>query len=327
MKQIFIGSNEAGQRLDKMLLKYFRFAPKSFVYKMLRKKNITRNGRKCDGSEMLHTGDEIKLFLSDETIDKFTGSMHIVKTVHPRIVYEDSQVLVINKPAGVLSQKAQENDISLVEQIISYLLDTGQLTKGQLRTFRPSVCNRLDRNTTGLVVAGKTLPALQALSKLFHDRGVRKFYRCIVRGEITEPSGIKGFLVKDASSNRVTVTEKLPAEDPKSAQPIHTAYKPLAANGELTLLEVELLTGRAHQIRAHLASIGHPVIGDYKYGDPETNQKYFLAYTLKTQMLHSYRLEFPELTGTLAEISGQVIVAKEPRIFKEICEHEGLRKD
>lgn len=325
MKQIFIGSNEADQRLDKMLLKYFRFAPKSFVYKMLRKKNITRNGRKCDGSEMLHAGDEIKLFLSDETIDKFTGSMHIVKTVHPRIVYEDSQVLVINKPVGVLSQKAQENDISLVEQIISYLIDTEQLTKAQLRTFRPSVCNRLDRNTTGLVVAGKTLPALQALSKLFHDRGVKKFYRCIVRGRITEPALIKGFLLKDETTNQVTVTEKLPTDNPQSAQPIHTAYKPLATNDELTLLEVELLTGRTHQIRAHLAAIGHPIIGDYKYGDPETNQKYFLAYTLKTQMLHSCRLEFPQLTGTLAEISNQVITAREPRIFKEICEREGLK--
>ncbi len=325
MKQIFIGSNEAGQRLDKMLLKYFKNAPKSFIYKMMRKKNITRNGRKVDGSEMLYVGDEIKFFMSDETISRFTGDVTIVQAVHPRIVYEDSQILIMNKPAGVLSQKAKDSDVSLVEQLISYLVDTEQLTKEDLRTFRPSVCNRLDRNTTGLVAAGKTLPALQELSRLFHDRSVKKYYQCIVAGEMKESATIKGYLKKDHTANKVVVTDVLDESEEKGeTQYIETEYTPLSTNGSLTLLEVHLVTGRPHQIRAHLASIGHSIIGDYKYGDAGINEWAFHNYNVKYQMLHSCRLEFPELTGTLSECSGKVIEAKEPRQFKEICVNEGL---
>lgn len=324
MKQIFIGTNEAGQRLDKMLFKYFKNAPKSFVYKMLRKKNITRNGKKADGSEFLYPGDELKFFLSDETIDKFTGKVTVVHAQHPRIVYETNQVLVLNKPAGTLSQKAKEGDVSLVEQVISYLLDTNQLTKEDLKTFHPSVCNRLDRNTTGLVVAGKTLPALQELSKLFHDRKVKKFYRCIVKGKVTESCDIKGYLVKDEKTNTVSVSKELPKVHQEAAVPIETCYMPIASNNEYTLLEVHLITGRTHQIRAHLASIGHPIIGDHKYGQMEVNKAFFNKYGLKNQLLHSYRLEFPTLSGVLEECSNEVIIAKEPRQFKEICANEGI---
>lgn len=324
MKQIFIGTNEAGQRLDKMLFKYFKNAPKSFIYKMLRKKNITRNGKKADGSEFLYPGDELKFFLSDETIDKFTGKVSVVQAQHPRIVYETDQVLVLNKPAGTLSQKAKEEDVSLVEQVISYLLDTNQLKKEDLKTFHPSVCNRLDRNTTGLVVAGKTLPALQELSKLFHDRKVKKFYRCIVKGKVTESCDIKGYLVKDEKTNTVVVSKELPKVHQEAAVPIETCYTPIASNKEYTLLEVHLITGRTHQIRAHLASIGHPIIGDHKYGQMEVNKAFFNKYGLKNQLLHSYRLEFPTLTGVLEECSNEVIVAKEPRQFKEICTNEGI---
>lgn len=324
MKQIFIGTNEAGQRLDKMLFKYFKNAPKSFVYKMLRKKNITRNGKKADGSEFLHPGDELKFFLSDETIDKFTGKVSVVQAQHPRIVYENENVLVLNKPAGTLSQKAKEGDVSLVEQVISYLLDTNQLTKEDLKTFHPSVCNRLDRNTTGLVVAGKTLPALQELSKLFHDRKVKKFYRCIVKGEVTVSCDIKGYLVKDEKTNKVSITKEFPKQDKENVVPIETEYTPICTNGELTLLEVHLITGRTHQIRAHLASIGHPIIGDHKYGEEETNKYFFHNYGLKYQLLHSYRLEFPKLSGVLEPCSNEVVIAKEPRQFKEICTKEGL---
>lgn len=329
MRQIFIGSNEAEQRLDKMLFKYFRYAPKSFIYKMLRKKNITRNGKKADGSEMLHVGDELKLFLSDETIDKFTGTVTIRQAAHPRVVYEDDAVVIMNKPAGLLSQKAKEEDVSLVEQLIAYLVDSGQMTTEQLKTFHPSLVNRLDRNTTGLVVAGKTLPALQALSKLFHDRTVNKYYHCIVKGTMTGAQTIHGYLVKDPSTNQVHITKEKP-ESVSDAAPIVTEYRPLGTGGEdpvigpMTYVEVHLITGRPHQIRAHLASIGHPIAGDSKYGDNALNEQLFRRYGVKYQLLHSCRIEFPKLCDPLSGISNQTITAKDPRQMREICEREHL---
>lgn len=320
MRQLFINTNQAGQRLDKMLLKYFNQAPKSFIYKMMRKKNITRNGKKVDGSELLHVGDEIKLFLSDETIAKFTGTVYVPNTPHPRVVYEDANVIIMDKPVGTLSQKAKEEDISMVEMLISYLLDTNKITKEELKTFKPSVCNRLDRNTSGLVIAGKTLVGLQELSKMLHDRTIKKYYRCIVDGVITDTQIIRGYLKKDDETNKVTIYDT----HEKDTQPIYTEYRPISNNGTHTLLEVHLITGRTHQIRAHLASIGHPIAGDHKYGVQRVNEYFFRKYSLKYQLLHAYRLEFPHVEGALSDISEQVIVAKPPRQLKEICAKEGL---
>lgn len=151
MRSIMVNKNEAGQRLDKLLAKYLNLAGKGFLYKMMRKKNIVLNGKKCDGSEKLAEGDEIKLFLADETIEKFSEvKVQKVKKTKLHIIYEDDHVVLINKPSGMLSQKAKEQDESLVEYLIDHLLDSGKLTKEDLRSFRPSVCNRLDRNTSGL---------------------------------------------------------------------------------------------------------------------------------------------------------------------------------
>ena len=182
MRLLTVGTNEAGQRLDKLLAKYLNQAGKGFLYKMLRKKNITLNGKKCDGSERLKEGDEIRLFLADETIEKFSGSREPLSPTASKqpagpplsIVYEDDHILLLNKPVGILSQKAKETDISMVEMVISYLLDSGQLREEELKTFRPSVCNRLDRNTSGLIAAGKTLAGLQMLSHVLKDRTIQK---------------------------------------------------------------------------------------------------------------------------------------------------------
>ena len=186
MKEFTINANEAGQRFDKYLGKLLREAPKSFCYKMLRKKNITLNGGKATGAEKLNTGDRIKLFLSDETFDKFAGADTKPARAHHvlDIVYEDDNILLINKPVGMLSQPADGKEPSLVEFLTGYLLETGAVTEESLHTFRPSVCNRLDRNTSGIVAAGKSLAGLQELSLLFHDRGLHKFYRCLVQGSI-----------------------------------------------------------------------------------------------------------------------------------------------
>ena len=203
MREVIISEREEGQRLDRYLEKYMPDAPKSFFYKMMRKKNIVLNGKKCDGSEKLAEGDEIKLFLADETIEKFSEvKVQKVKKTKLHIIYEDEHVVLINKPSGMLSQKAKEQDESLVEYLIDYLLDSGKLTKEDLRSFRPSVCNRLDRNTSGLVAAGCSLAGLQKLSAMFKDRSLHKYYLCVVSGSVKEKKRIEGFLKKDEKTNR-----------------------------------------------------------------------------------------------------------------------------
>ena len=260
MKEIRIGENESGQRLDKFLLKYMNRAPKSFLYKMMRKKNITLNGKKAQGNEQLKKGDTVKLFLSEETIGKFSEKQDYAGNAEAEldILYEDKHTIFINKPVGMLSQKAGQKDVSLVEHLIAYLLKTGQIRPDELASFRPSVCNRLDRNTSGIVAAGKTLAALQELSRMFRERTIRKYYLCLVAGTVTEKRRISGWLSKDEKTNKVAVRSTPDGE----SVPIETEYRPVRSRDETTLLEVHLITGKTHQIRAHLASEGHPIIGD-----------------------------------------------------------------
>lgn len=328
MRELCIGSNEAGQRLDKFLGKYLDKAPKGFLYKMLRKKNITLNGKKASGNEMLSYGDTVKLFLSDDTISKFSQSrttdsylpVHRDSGTELDILYEDRHTIFINKPAGMLSQKAAPGDVSLVEHLIAYLLESGQVREEELRTFRPSVCNRLDRNTSGIVAAGKTLPALRELSEMFRERSLRKYYLCLVKGAVREGCRIKGYLTKDRKKNTVSIQK----EKAKDSSMIETEYRPISFGDGVTLLEVRLITGKTHQIRAHLASEGHPVIGDYKYGDRAFNERLKSQYGLSSQMLHSCRLCVPECDGALSGISGREITAPLPSLFRKICADKGV---
>ena len=326
MRQLSVGPNEAGQRLDKLLAKYLNQAPKSFFYKMMRKKNITLNGKKCEGSERLKEGDEIRLFLSEETIEGFSAPSPKAPVPSERsrkkpdtkplsIIYEDSHILLINKPSGMLSQKAKDTDVSLVERIIDYLLESGQMTQEQLRTFRPSVCNRLDRNTSGLIAAGKSLAGLQILSEAFRDRSLHKYYQCMVAGRVTDSQKIEGFLKKDSKTNQVTITKTAVPD----SLPIATEYVPLWSDGRYTLLQVTLLTGRTHQIRAHLASIGHPIVGDMKYGKKEVNDRARKEYGITSQMLHSWKLVMPEqMAEPLSYLSGKTFTAQLPPEFFRI---------
>jgi RluA family pseudouridine synthase len=322
MKEFQIRDNEAGQRFDKYLSKLLRNAPKSFFYKMLRKKNITLNGKKATGNEKLEAGDQVKLFLSDETFDKFSQQDKAARAVTTLdVLYEDADVLLINKPAGMLSQPDDTKEPSMVEYVIGYLLEKGELTEEDLRTFRPSVCNRLDKNTSGIIAAGKSLAGLQELSELFHDRTVHKEYLCIVKGVLREKKHIKGYLYKDAKQNKVAIYK----QKQKEAQPIETVYEPLEDNGEVTLLKVGLITGRTHQIRAHLASEGHPLAGDTKYGQDAFNRRYREKYQLKHQLLHAFRLSFPDgMEGRLSDLSGKCFRAPLPAQFERIIKEEKL---
>ena len=325
MQELHVTANEAGQRLDKLLAKFLNQAPKSFLYKMMRKKNIVLNGKKCTGNEKLKQGDSIKLFFSDETIEKFSAGTYVTPNKEKinmlPIIYEDEQDLLMNKPVGVLSQKAKDSDVSAVEILINYLIETNQLSKEQFRTFHPSICNRLDRNTSGILVAGKTLPALQEMNRFFKERTIAKYYRCLVKGRVIKNEDyIKGYLVKDQKTNKVSITKKKTEE----GVPIETEYCVIQSNDEVSLLEVHLITGKTHQIRAHLASIGHPIIGDYKYGDKQINEMYRQEYGLKSQLLHAYRLEMPSSDGSLAYLNDKKFVAELPDKFIKICKDKGV---
>lgn len=324
MREIIIKGNEAGQRFDKYLKKYLPKAPGSFLYKMLRKKNIVLNGKKASGSEKLSSGDRVKFFLSEETMDKFSEETESTEgfssSEELTVIYEDSDILVLNKPAGMLSQKSKKGDVSVVEVLTGYLLKSGALKREELKTFRPGVCNRLDRNTSGLMVAGKSLLGLQVMSKLFKSRALEKNYLCIVKGCITESAHIRGYLKKEERTNRAEICKEPPPERMSEFTPIETEYHPVAYHPELTLLKVHLITGKTHQIRAQLAALNHPVVGDYKYGERAFNDRYKRRYRIEAQLLHAYELIFPEIGGEMSRLSGQAFYAAVPPVFYRMIE-------
>lgn len=305
MKELIINQNEAGQRFDKYLGKVFSEASMGFIYKMLRKKNFTLNGKKADGKEILQQGDCVKLFVSDDTFAKFSrmesGQTDYTGKKYPcltkselsllslSIIYEDDDILIFNKPAGMLSQKAHPEDVSLNEYLIGYMLAEHMLDPGDLATFKPSIANRIDRNTTGAVLCGKSLAGLQFLSEILKDRTLHKFYRTIVLGKITEPLFLDGYLSKNKKTNKVSITH----EKSDTGDYIKTKIEPLEfysyRDKQYTEVRVELITGKTHQIRAHLAGIGHPLIGDVKYGNRNVDNPFPIRY----QLLHSFEMCFP----------------------------------
>ncbi len=352
MIEVLIGKNEAGQRFDKYLGKLLNHAPSGFYYKMLRKKNITLNGKKAEGKEKLAEGDLVRLYLAPETYEKFSGKKAItVENGKPgwkqaveellqlsipeelSVIYEDKHILLWNKPVNMLSQKAKDADISLNEYFLAYLLQSRQIAPEEFHTFKPSVCNRLDRNTSGMVICGKTLAGLQKMNELLKTRELEKYYICVIKGRLKEPVSLKGYLKKDSASNKAALTEK----KAEGASEIITDIKPLKVfsmfSGNVainetekgrgrretgqpcTLAEVHLVTGKTHQIRAHLASIGHPILCDYKYGDRRLNDRMKAEYHVKEQLLHAYRLVFPMMEAPFEELSGKSFQTGMPERF------------
>lgn len=322
MQSYQIKKNDAGQRLDKFLRKYLPEAGNSILYKMLRKKNITVNGKKAEGNEMLAVGDTVCFFFSEETFAKWKGTLSTIQIKLDAyaeayrnlkgigVVYEDEDILILNKPAGILTQKAKEEDLSLNEWMIGYLLAKNRLTESELSSFKPSVQNRLDCNTSGLVLCGISLSGSQLLSRLLKERTLKKYYMTIVKGRVSKAGMAAALLQKDENTNRVRIGEE--------GSKIQTAYRPIAFSENGTFLEVELLTGKSHQIRAHMASLGHPLLGDPKYGDAAFNA--LAPHKLRHQLLHAVRVEFPPLSKPYERLSGKVFKAPYPVLFKEVLQ-------
>lgn len=304
MREILIGKNQCGQRLDKFLAKYMREASKGFLYKMLRKKNIKLNGKKAEGGEKLSEGDVVTLYLSEETLSKFCGQHKKEETITDgrgeslSIIYENEHIALIDKPAGMLSQKASPEDRSLVEYFQSYVGNAGE-------GFSPGICNRLDRNTSGIVIGGKSLTGLQTMSELLRERRIEKYYIAVVKGVIEKGANADGWLIKDPKANKVRISDR---QMPDSSY-IKTGYEPLETDGKYTLLKVRLFTGKPHQIRSYLASLSHPVAGDAKYGGRLSESP------VRRQLLHAWELCFPEMEEPFSDLSGAVFRARLPEDF------------
>lgn len=308
MREFVIGSNDANQRLDKFLFKLLKNAGTGLVFKQLRNKNIVLNGKKSKGNELLSEKDVVRIFMADETLDKFMGVDNSLVNITDRlnVIYEDDNIILADKPVGVLSQKSGAGDISMNEYIQAHWTAKGHKHE---HTFKPAFCNRLDRNTSGLMIGGMSLKGLQKMSEIIKNRSIQKYYLTIVTGRLLGSQTLKGYLYKDERNNQVVIKN----EEFDSATEIHTEYESIACKDDLTLLRVHLITGKTHQIRAHLAHLGYPVLGDPKYGNKAINEK----YNAKRQMLHSYEVIFPEMSDDFSELSNKSFKTEYPGAYEK----------
>ena len=291
-----ITKNDAGQRLDKFLTKTYRQLPMSLLYKAIRKKDIRLNGKRCEANARLQEGDSLYLFLPDDALaitPPTYAFMHASRSLD--IVYEDEHVMLLNKKAGLLVHPDdREFTDTLIFRVQRYLYEKGEYDPAAEQSFTPALVNRIDRNTCGIVIAAKTAAALRILNDKLKNREIEKYYLCIVHGRMPKQTDtLEGYLEKNEAQNRVYISET-----PRpGARTIRTRYTVLEQRGDLSLLEIHLLTGRTHQIRAHLASIGHPLLGDGKYGTNALNK----GTGFNKQALCSYRLQF-DFTSDAGEL-------------------------
>ena len=348
MREITITANDAGRRLDRFLRKYLKKASLGEIYKFIRK-DVKVDGKRRSESYILNEGEVLSLYLSDEVLGKLSGgrftgeegtagsrrSEDAFRAVSSRrnfeLIYEDDQILIAGKPFGLLTHgDSREKKNHLANQVKDYLIASGSYNPRTEKVFSPAPVNRLDRNTSGIVVFGKTAESLRELTRMIREDEIRKFYLTIVCGELSKELHLMGTLLKDERINKVRITsDKSPGSDTDDGKAIETIARPLevlhfGANSESTLCEVELVTGRSHQIRAHLASAGHPLIGDSKYAVrkySDVNEFVRDATGLSTQFLHACRIEFSEDVSSsdcLGYLAGKSFKSKLPRRLSDV---------
>ncbi len=289
MRTITINKNDSGQRLDKFLLKRFKTMPKSLMHKYLRTKYIKLNGKKATPEVFINEGDVLTLYIKDEFFEETKKEYEFMKASKKlSLVYEDENILLIDKKPGVIVHQDKNYDADcIVNRVQRYLFEKNEYDPEADKAFSPALVNRIDRNTGGIVIGAKNAMALRVLNEKVRTREIRKFYLCVVKGKLKKNTDtLKDYLTKNESKNTVKIS-KNKAENCKE---IITKYKVLSYDKErdLSLCEVELLTGRTHQIRAHMAYIGHPLLGDEKYGDKTLNRRFHQ----NSQLLCSYKLVF-----------------------------------
>ena len=309
MKEFKITDAETGQTLLKYLSKILPLAPISLLHKSLRKKNITINHKKCSGKEILGDSDIVQIWFSDETFSLFSKKTKKYSSKKrnfnfaKHIIYEDEHIIIVNKPPGILTQGDDSGEFTLNDALLEYYNFKND------STAKPSVCNRLDRNTDGLILCGKTISGLQTLNEIIKNRSLLKKYHCIVFGKTKKEETLKSFLTKNNENNKVTISNN----KTNNSLPIETQYKRISmikkSGFPCSLLEIQLVTGRSHQIRAHLSFIGHPILGDKKYG---TKESIDLSNQLKIshQLLQAFSVTFPVLTGKLSYLSKKTFILK-----------------
>ncbi len=323
MKQLVVGQNDAGQRLDKFLVKTLPQIPMSLLYKSIRKKRIKCNGKRCEIGQKLVAGDKIDLYISDDLLVR-EGPDFLSAPATIKIVYEDNNVLLADKPPGLLvHDDKQATGDTLIHRIQHYLYQKGEFFPDQENCFAPALCNRIDRNTCGIVIAAKNFETLQSMGEYIRNREITKNYLCVVHGLPDKKSGIlKGYHIKDAATNTVRILDK-PVDGAKTAL---TKYRVVDTHNGMSLLEIELLTGRTHQIRAQMAAAGHPLAGDTKYGRNYQNKGLPYPY----QALCSYQLcfSFPSGDRHLGYLQGKKVqVADVPFLQSYGFNYTTLAKD
>lgn len=318
MKEIIITSNEAEQRIDRFLRKYLGKSTLSFIYKQIRKKNIVVNDNKVDEKYILKLGDKVKLYFSDETIENLKSDPRKIQSNRKmNIIYEDDNIILINKPAGILSHSAKGNykEDNIVDAMLNYLIKKGDFIPRLSKTFTPSIANRLDRNTSGILIGAKNYETIQELNKAQRSSSIKKYYYTLVFGKIEGSSTEYASIKKVGDHENLVKVSKNENSDVKN---IVTAYKSVIAGEKYSLLEIDLITGRTHQIRAHLNFLQMPVIGDRKYGLKKANDYFKKKYGLNNQLLHCYKIVFNGLEGHLDYLNEKVFIANNPAILDKI---------